>query len=330
MTRRNCRHLAALTLAIVLLAAPLVVGAQQVGKVYRIGFFGTAFAAGYVREVEWVRNGLRELGYVEGRNIAIEYRWAEGKPDRVQEIAAEFVALKVDAILTHGLPGALAAARATSTIPIVMADGADPVAGGLAASLARPGGNVTGSFSFIPEEIGKRLQLLKEVRPRIKRVAFLATSVDVVIVTKRDALKAAAASLDVAVQEYVVREGADLPDAFDAMGKARNDAVLVNNEPLLNSFASVIAGLAALKRLPSVGYPSFADAGGLLAHGASRPALYGRAAYFLDRIFKGAKPGDIPFERAAKFDLIVNLKAAKTLGIKMPPSFLARADRVIE
>ncbi len=304
--------------------------AQQAAKVHRIGFLGIAFASGYVRELDWIRGGLRDLGYVEGRNLVIEYRWAEGSPERLREFAAEFVALKVDAILTHATAGAIAAARATSALPIVMADGADPVAVGLAASLARPGGNVTGSFSFIPEEIGKRLQLLKEILPRIRRVAFLASPVDAALAAKRNALQAAAESLKVEVQEFPVREAADLPDAFNAMSKARIDAAVINNEPLLNSHTGTIAGLAAVKRLPAVGYASFADAGGLLAYGANRPALYGRAAYFLDRIFKGTKPGEIPFERAAKFDLIVNLKTAKALGLKVPQAVRLRADRVIE
>ena len=315
------------------LAAPLASFAQQqAAKVHRIGFLGVAFASGYVRELDWIRAGLRDLGYVEGRNLVIEYRWAEGNPGRLREMAAEFAALKVDAILTHALPGAIAAARETSTIPIVMADGGDPVVAGLAKSLARPGGNVTGSTSFVLDEIGKRLQLLQEVLPRIKQVAFLYSSADAAInlMKKREALHAAAASLKMEVQEYMVREGAELPEAFEAMGKARNDAALINNEPLLNSHAGVIGGLAAVKRLPAVGYASFADAGGLLAYGANRPALYGRAGYFLDRIFRGAKPGEIPFERAAKFDLIVNLKTAKSLGLAIPQSILLRADRVIE
>jgi ABC-type uncharacterized transport system substrate-binding protein len=303
---------------------------QQEAKVRRIGFLGTAFASGYVRELEWIRAGLRDRGYAEGRNIVIETRWAEGNAERIREIAAEFVALKVDAILCHGLPGAVAAARATSAIPIVMADGADPVAAGLAASLARPGRNITGSFSFTLEEIGKRLQLLKEFVPPMKRVAFVVSPSEPNLDAKRNALQAAAVSMGVDVQEYVVREGADLPDAFNAMDKARNDSVLVNNEPLLNSHAGTIAGLAAVKRLPSAGYASFADAGGLLAYGANRAALYGRAGYFLDRIFKGAKPGEIPFERAAKFDTIVNLRTARSLGLAIPQSLLLRADRVIE
>ena len=318
---------------IALLSAAAVVRtsfARQDPKVYRVGFLGTAFASGYVRELDWIREGLRKVGLVEGKNITIEYRWAEGKPERSREIAKEFVSLKLDAILVHGLPGALAAARETSTIPIVMADGGDPVAAGLAQSLARPGRNVTGSFSFIAEEVGKRLQLLKEVQPRMARVAFLASSVDLALDVKRNALRAAAKSTNVEVQEFLIRDPADLPGTFNAMTRAGADGALINNEPLLNSQAGTIAALAAALRLPSVGYATFADSGGLLAYGANRPALYGRAAYFLDRIFKGAPPGDIPFERAARFDVIVNLKTAKALGIPIPKSILALADRVIE
>lgn len=327
----NMRRQLLAALSAAALARPLAsIAQQQATKVHRIGFLGIAFASGYVRELDWIRGGLRNLGYVEGRNIVIEYRWAEGSPERLRDMAAELVALKVDAILTHALAGAIAAARETSTIPIVMADGADPVAAGLAKSLAQPGGNVTGSFSFVAEEVGKRLQLLKEVLPRVKRVAFLASPVDPAIVAKRNSLGSAAASMKVEVQEFSVREAADLPEAFNAIDKARVEAAVINNEPLLNSHTGTIAGLAAVKRLPAVGFASFADAGGLLAYGANRPALYGRAAYFLDRIFKGTKPGDIPFERAAKFDLIINLKTAKSLAVTIPQSVRLRADRVIE
>lgn len=304
---------------------------EKAGRIHRIGFLGTAFASGYVREVEWIREGLRKHGYVEGKNLAIEYRWAEGKPARSQEIAREFVAMKVDAILVHGLPGALAAARETPTIPIVMADGGDPVAAGLAANLARPGRNVTGSFSFILEEIGKRLELLKEVVPHLKRIAFLASTVHPVLDAQRSTLHATARSIGaVEVREFLVREAADLAGAFNDIARTALDGVLVNNEPLLNSQATTIAALAAAMRLPSVGYASFADAGGLLAYGANRQALYGRAGYFLDRVFKGAKPADMPFERAARFELIANRKTAKALGLVIPQSILLRADRVIE
>ena len=317
--------------AVLALAAPCAArGQPQVAKVYRVGFLGTAFASGYVRELDWVREGLRKFGLVEGKNIVIEYRWAEGKVARNREIATEFVALKVDAIIVHGLPGAAAAARETSTIPIVMADGSDPVAAGLATSVARPGRNVTGSFSFTVEEVGKRLQLLKEAQPGIKRVAFLASPVDPVIDPKRSTLRTAASSMDVELQEFLIRDPADLPGTFNAMTNARVEGAVINNEPLLNSQAATIAALAAAMRLPAVGYATFADAGGLLAYGANRAALYGRVGYFLDRIFKGARPGDLPFERAARFDVIVNLKTARALGIAIPQSIRMRADRAIE
>jgi ABC-type uncharacterized transport system substrate-binding protein len=310
--------------------SPVSFAQQQDPRIHRVGFLGTAFAAGYLRELDWIRDGLRKFGLVEGKNITIEYRWAEGKPERSRQIAKEFVALKLDAILVHGLPGALAAARETSTIPIVMADGGDPVSAGLAQSLARPGRNVTGSFSFIVEEIGKRLQLLKEARPGMTRVAWLASSVDFALDAKRATLRAAAPSMNLEVLEFLIRDHADLPATFNAMTKAAADGVLVNNEPLLNSQANTIAALAAALRLPSVGYATFADAGGLLAYGANRPALYGRVGYFLDRIFRGARPGDIPLERAARFDVIVNLRTARMLGTTIPQSILLRADRVIE
>jgi putative ABC transport system substrate-binding protein len=311
------------------LAAPLVFA--QAGRVYRVGFLGTAFASGYVREVEWVRVGLRDRGYVEGKNLVVEYRWAEGNPDRVQAIAAEFVALRVDVIVVHGIPGALAAAKATSTIPIVMADSADPVAAGLAKSLARPGGNVTGSTSFVTEEGGKRLQLIQEMVPGIRRAAFLFSSQHPasVIAQNRKALGEAAAAMKIEMQEFVVKDGSELPDTFNAMSKARADAIVINSEPLLNSNAGVIAGLAAITRIPAVGYASYADAGGLLAYGANRAALYGRSGYFLDRIFKGAKPAEMPIERAAKFDLVINAKTARALGIRIPQPLQLRADRVV-
>jgi putative ABC transport system substrate-binding protein len=306
-------------------------GQPRAANVRRIGFLGTAFESGYVRELEWIRAGLRKFGYVEGNNITVEYRWAESSPARLKELAAELAALQVDVIVTHSIPGGLAARNATSAIPIVIADGADPVAAGLAASLARPGGNVTGSMSFVPEESAKRLQLIKEALPRIKRAAFLASSLNPESFSLvRKAISEAAASMQVDLQEFMVRELADFPEAFNAMAAARMDAAVINNEPLLNSQVGVTAGLAAVKRLPAVGFVSFADAGGLLAYGANREAVYGRAAYFMDQIFKGAKPAMIPFERATKFDIIANLKTARSLGIAVPRSILLRADRVIE
>lgn len=311
--------------------APTLTFAQPAVRVWRIGFFGTAFASGYVKEVAWIRNGLKEFGYEEGKNVRIEYRWAEGKPERIREIAAEFVALKVDAILTHGLPGAMAAAKATSAIPIVMADGSDPVAAGLAASLARPGGNVTGSVSFVPEESAKRLELIKEVAPRTRRVAFIVSAqAPVILNITRKALENAAVTMKVELQEFVMQEAADLPDIFNGLTKSRIDAIIINNEPMLNSQASVLAALANSKRMAAVGNPTLVDSGILLGYGSDRQVLYTRAAYFLDRIFKGSKPGEIPFERASRFQFALNLKTAKAIGVDISQSLLSRADKVIE
>lgn len=282
--------------------------------------------------MQWIRAGLRSFGYEEGKNLVIEWRWAESNAERMRAIAAEFVALKVDAILTHNTIGASIAGRVTTTTPIVMADGSDPVAAGLAASLAHPGRNVTGSTSFVPEEGAKRLEILTQVAPHARRVAFLSTKEYPMpfMALVRKALHDAAAPLRIELHDFVVADAQDLPQAFQAMGKAEMDALIVNNEPALNAQASVVAALASVTRLPSIGYPSFADAGGLLAYGANRPALYGRAGYFLDRIFKGSKPGDIPFERASKFDFVINLKTAKALGIVVPQPVRLRTDRVIE
>lgn len=312
---------------------PLSAAAQApVAKIYRVGFLGTASQSGYLREVDWIRAGLRNFGYEEGKNLVIEWRWAESNPERMRAITVEFVARKMDAILTHNTIGASVASRVTTTTPIVMADGSDPVAAGLAESLAHPGRNVTGSTSFIPEEAAKRLEILKQVVPRARRVAFLSTVEYPMpfMAGVRKALHNAAAPLRIELHDFVVRDAQGLPQAFQAMGKAGMDALIVNNEPALNAQASVVTALASVTRLPSIGYSSFAEAGGLLAYGANRSALYGRAGYFLDRIFKGSKPGDIPFERASKFDFVINVKTARALGIAVPQPVRLRADRVIE
>jgi putative ABC transport system substrate-binding protein len=313
-----------------LFAAPVTTFAQAQGRVWRVGFLGIASASGYVREIDAIRAGLRELGYAEGRNIVIEYRWAESDPERLRAMAAELVALKVDVIITHAFPGVRAAVQATTTIPIVIADGPDPVAAGFVASLARPGGNVTGSTGFQTELAAKRLELLKEVVPRLRRVSVLSNALNANQAVYFREMETTAKAMNVELIKFEVRTLEDLPDALAAMAKQRVEAAVINEDPLLNSNAGVIAALAATHRLPAVGLTTFADAGGLLGYGANRPLLYGRAANFVDKILKGAKPGDIPIERATKFDLIVNLRAAKTLGVKIPRQLLQRADRVIE
>ena len=310
------------------LASPLTTYAQT--KVWRIGFLGTATAAGYVKEIDAIRAGLRDLGYVENKNIVIEFRWAENDPERLKAMAAELVALKVDVIITHALLGARTAADATKTIPIVIADGPDPVVAGLVASLARPGGNITGSTGFQTELAAKRIELLKEVLPRIKRASVLANPQNSSTQVYLREMETAAKALKLELHEFGVKTVEEFPGAFAAMVKKRVEAVVLAEDPLLNSNLGIIAALAATHRLPSIGITTLPDAGGLLGYGANRPLLYGRAANFVDKILKGTKPGDIPIERATRFDPIINLKTAKTLGIKIPQQVLQRADRAIE
>ncbi len=309
---------------------PLCPLAQPQAKVWRIGFLGTASASGYVREVEAIKAGLRDLGYVEGKNIVIEYRWAESNPERLKEMAAELVALKVDVIITHSFPGARTAGQATTTIPIVIADGPDPVAAGLVASLARPGGNITGSTAFQTELAAKRIELMQEVVPRIKRVSALFNALNTNYVAYAREMETAAKRMKLELHQFTVKATEELPGAFAAMARKRVDAAVIGEDPLLNSNVGVIAALAATHRLPAIGLTTFAEAGGLLGYGANRPLLYGRAANFVGKILKGANPGDLPIERATKFDLIINLKTAKALGVRIPQQLLQRADRVIE
>ena len=326
----NNRRKLVIALGASALTAPFGSFAQQQGKVWRVGFLGTATAAGYVREVDAIRAAFRDLGYVEGKNIVIEYRWAENNPERWKEMAAELVAIKVDAIITHSTLGAGTAAQATKSIPIVMADGADPVAAGLVASLARPGGNITGSTSFQIELAAKRFELLKEVTPRIKRVAIVFNPMNASSESLLREIETAAKTMKVELHQFPVKAPAELPGVFSAMTKKRVDAALIVEDPLLNSNVGIIAALAETHRFPASGLTTFADAGGLLGYGGNRPLVYSRAANFVDKIFKGTKPGDIPFERATTFELIINLKTAKALAIKIPQQVLQRADRVIE
>ena len=325
----NTRRKLIIALSASALVSPLSPRAQP-AKVWRIGFLGTATAAGYVKEIDAIRAGLRDLGYVENKNIAIEFRWAENNPERLKAMAAELVALKVDVIITHALLGARTAADATKTIPIVIADGPDPVVAGLVASLARPGGNITGSTGFQIELAAKRIELLKEVAPRIKRASVLANPQNSSTRVYLREMETAAKALKLELHEFGVKTVEEFPGAFAAMVKKRVEAVVLAEDPLLNSNLGIIAALAATHRLPSIGITTLPDAGGLLGYGANRPLLYGRAANFVDKILKGTKPGDIPIERATRFDLIINLKTAKTLGIKIPQQVLQRADRAIE
>jgi len=321
---------AAMTALAALGAAPLASFAQPQDKVWRVGFLGVTNAPGYASELEAIRQRFRELGYAEDRNIAIEYRWAEGDPDRLKRMAGELVALKVDVIITHSNTGARIAGQVTKTIPIIMADGIDPVVAGLVASLARPGGNITGSTSFQPENGGKRLQLLKEVVPYLKRASVLFFTRNPYNHVYLREMEPAAAQMNVELHQFLVAAAEEIPKAFAAMAAKRIEATVIGEDPVLNTSARTIAALAVAHRLPASGFTNFADAGGLLGYGANRPQVYARAANFADKIFRGAKAGDLPIERATKFDFIVNLKTAKALGVRIPTQVLQRANRVIE
>jgi putative ABC transport system substrate-binding protein len=314
-----------------LLAAPLSAQAQQPGKVYRIGVLETAPMVLTAVNLDAFRQGLRELGYVEGQNLVIEYRSADGRADRFPDLANELVRLKVDLILTRGTPAITAAKNATRTIPIVMTASGDPVGRGVVRGLAHPGANVTGLTSLGPEVSAKRLQLLKETIPRIQRIAALFEMGNVVWATQWPAVQQAAQSMGLRAQLLDVRKAEDLQPAFEAAIKQRAEALLVGFGTVMQSNVGRVVDLAAKRRLPAI-YSSreFVDAGGLMAYGVHYPDLYRRAATYVDKIFKGARPGDLPIEQATKFEFVVNLKTAKALGLAIPPSLLGRADEVIQ
>jgi putative ABC transport system substrate-binding protein len=306
------------------------VDAQQPTKIPRIGYLSTVSPAVNATRIEALRQGLRELGYMEGKNIFIEWRYAEGKVDRLPSLAAELVRLKVDLIVTAASPPTRAARELTSTIPIVMAFDDDPVGSGFVASLARPGGNVTGLSSLALEIGGKQLELLKEIIPRLSRVAILGTSTVPHYANVVKEIDVTAKALDVKVQDLDVLNASGLENAFGAASKALAGAVLVIGSPILNSHRQQIVVLAAKSRLPAIySRPEYVQDGGLLYYGTSFPDLFRRAATYVDKILKGAKPAELPIEQPTKFDFIVNLKTAKQIGLIIPPNVLARADKVI-
>jgi putative ABC transport system substrate-binding protein len=311
-------------------AWPLVLYAQPLGRMARIGFLGSASASGSAKSVEAFRIGLRDLGYVEGRNIAIEFRWAEGKYDRLSELVAELIRLNVDVIVTHGTPGTRTAKKATSTIPIVMAISGDAIATGLVASLARPEANVTGSTFFIPQLNAKRLELLKEVCPHVARVAALSNPKNPVSKPIIPAMQAAAAPLKLELEVAEAQDPDEFGSAFASMAKRHIDAVVVTEDGEFAASFGAIATLAAANRLPSIGAQEYAQAGGLIGYGVNLLDLYRRAAYFVDKILKGTKPSDLPIEQPTRFELIINLKTANTIGVEIAPAMLARADESIE
>ena len=316
-----------------LLAAPLAAEGQQAAKIARIGYLSPNLAAS-PHLPEAFRQGLRNLGYVEGRNVVIEYRDAEGKPERLPALAAELVALKVDVIVAPGTPQALAARQATRTLPIVFATAADPVESGLVTSLARPAGNVTGLSILAPALVGKRLELLTQAVPGVSRVAVLWQPGGHDERTDKDILKAAevaARALGVQLQVVEARGPADFDRAFSDMTRARAGALTVLTGIMFLNERRRLVDLTARNRVPAVyGGRDFVHAGGLLSYGPNLADLYRRAATYVDKILKGAKPGDLPVEQPTKFELVINLKTAKALGLTIPPALLQRADQVIE
>jgi len=317
-----------LIVAVVVVAA--IATAQQPARVPRIGFLSAASTSANAARNEAFRQGLREVGYVEGKNIVIEWRSAEGKPDRLSALAAELVGLKVDVIVSGGPSTTRAAKGATSTIPIVMAQDPDPVGSGFVASLARPGGNITGLATLTPELSGKRLELMKEIVPRLSRAAVLGTSTRPGNAQELKEVELAAGAFKVQLQHLDVLDPKDIETAFRAASKGRADALFVLGGPVLISHRTKVVELAVKSRLPATyDRPEFVEEGGLMTYSVSSTDLFRRAATYVDKILKGAKPADLPVEQAKKFELIISLKAAKQIGLTIPPNVSARADKII-
>jgi putative tryptophan/tyrosine transport system substrate-binding protein len=324
------RRITGVVLGAMLLAESLSAEAQQPTKIARIGYLTLGFPSTSPARTEAFRQGLRELGYVEGKNIVIEYRYAEGKADQLAGLAAELVRLKVDIIVTGGPTATRPAKEATVTIPIVMAQDGDPIGNGFVASLAHPGSNITGLATLTPEISGKRLELLKETVPRLSRLAVLGTSTEPGNALSLRETELAAGAFGVRIQYLEVRDSKDIGAAFQAASKGRAEAVLVLPSTVLNSGRTQIVDLAVKSRLPAIYYaPEFVEDGGLMSYGVSIPDLFRRAATYVDKILKGRKPADLPVEQPMKFELVINLKTAKQIGLTVPPLVLALADKVI-
>jgi putative ABC transport system substrate-binding protein len=313
-----------------MLSAPIGAEAQQSSKVYRVGVLVGASEAFVAPYVEIFRQALRALGYVEGQNIAFESRYADGYYDRLRALATELIHLKVDLLVTEGTPPTRAATQATTTIPIVMTVTGDPVAAGLVTNLARPGRNLTGASFFLPDLGAKRLQLLKETIPRLDRVAVVWNQSNAVHGPTVKRIETTAKTLGIAVEHIKIQMPADVGDALLQISNGTS-ALMVLEDAMINVCSSQIADVAVKHRLPSMfGLATFAEAGGLMAYGPNRIELCRRAAIFVDKILRGAKPGQLPVEQSVRFDMVINLKTAKALGLTIPPSLLLRADQVIE
>jgi putative ABC transport system substrate-binding protein len=309
-------------------AWPVAARAQPAMPV--VGFLGATTPMVASQRTGAFLERLRELNWIEGRNIAIEYRWSEGSVQRASKFAAEFVALKVNVIVTSGVPGTLAAKQATSVIPIVFAVAADPVGSGLIASLPRPGGNVTGMSNQSADAAGKRLELLHEVVPRLRSLAIMGNVENSDPILEMGEVEAAARALGLMVVRLEIRRTEDIVPAFEGL-KGRADALYVVADPLINFNHSRIHTMAMGERLPTIyNAREFIEAGGLMSYGPNFLDLWRRAADFVDKILRGAKPGDIPVEQPTKFDLVINLITTKALGLEVPPTLIARADEVIE
>jgi putative ABC transport system substrate-binding protein len=320
-------HAAFTVLAFGILVTPLVVEAQQPGKVPRIGILSGPTDPG----VEAFKRGLRELGYVEGKNIGIEHRSAEGKFDRLPDLAAELVRLKVDVIVASGNQAIIALKEATERIPIVMSIASDPVGAGFISSLARPGGNITGLTVIAEQLSGKRLELLKEINPKIARVAVFWNSIIPTHAVLWKETQAAATVLGIKLLPLDIRGPDGIKSAFGTMARERTEALVVLPEPISFTHRKQIVDLAVQNRLlATYPWPEFVESGGLMAYAPNRDDLWRRAASYVDKILKGAKPGDLPVEQPTKFELVINLKTAKALGLTIPPSLLLRADQIIE
>jgi len=321
-----------LALGALLLGFSFQAGAQQAKQVRRIGHLAVNSPSADRHLDEAFKQALRELGWVEGQNITIEYRSAEGKPDRLPDLAAELVRLKVDVIVSAGgTPGAQAAKKATGTIPIVFTSSGDPVATGLVVSLARPGGNVTGLSRVGPDLSVKKVELLKEIMPKISRLAFMWNPANPANALSLKETEVAARALRWQLQSVEVRGSQDLEPAFSAMTRARAGALIVQSDQMFRGELARFANLAINSKMPTMLPQSeYVEAGGLMSYGENLADRYRRAAIFVDKILKGAKPADLPVEQPMKFELVINLKAAKQIGLTIPPNVLARADRVIK
>jgi len=334
--RRRVRAALISTLGLIvmltLLAGARLADAQSAGDVRRIGYLSNTTLAGNRLLLEAFVEGLRDRGWIEGRNVAIEYRWAEGKSEQLPRLAEELVRLKVDVIVTLGTPPSVAARKTTQAIPIVMVSAADPVRLGLVASLGRPGGNVTGtSFDVGLEVFGKQLELFKEALPKLRRVAILSNAGNPAQEIAVGNVKVAAQSLRLQLQHLPVHRPTEFDEAFGAMRNKHADGLLVLVDAFFNLHRARLADLAAKNRLPSMfGFREFVDAGGLMSYGPSASDIARRAAGFVDRILKGARPADLPVEQPTRFELVINLGTAKALGLSVPQPLLLRADQVVE